>query len=575
MIDFQQLMSLDIGLRIDSGDVENINSALEGRLLDVALSGGLSDDKEDFSGFLDTFIGGTASTPRSPGPLEAKHIRLIHNYFLIRSILQNDATSASRSIQNGADVNARCYLSENKTYYPLVQAAIVGSLEIVKLLVESGADVNQQQMNGESALANAANIASREHLQIAQYLLEHGANPNIIAHSKLTPLAVADNSKMVRLLLDHGADPNIADSDGDLPVVARIVNGDVESISLLIAVGTNLDHPNVNGVSARAHANKLGVPLEHDPIGQNACKQDKPDDSGSFQAKYLELHVDLVMLALYYKNVSSWMSARNWGNNAQTFSDLSNYLHSAAADYVYQLSEYDRAFPVPRSVLNSMQSPPDVGAYNALIQKQYSDDVAISADMTDSMILGRAIEFAEIAFQDSLLAVQTATREDAYLEMMYLCGDRGVVWGLARVAHSLQSLSFHLVDRKSLTFFPESEDSPALSVPFMDTSFDGATTKYVPAELVFMRFPNEDGNIVTGQVVEALGRRGEFIRCASPEEWERISEVAENWVFGLRQELVASNSKWSEDRERVKSMFVYARPFKPEDRLDEDEEIPF
>ncbi|MDZ4063421.1 MAG: ankyrin repeat domain-containing protein, partial [Coriobacteriia bacterium] len=271
MIDLQQLVSMDIGLRFDDSDIENINSAFDGRLIDEGLSGEIFDDKEDFRDFLDMALDRPASIPRTASPLGAKHRKLIHNYFLIRSILQDDVSSASRSIRNGADVNARCYMSENRTYYPLVQAAIVGSLEIVKLLVESGADVDQQQMNGESALANAANIASSEHLRIAQHLLEHGANPNISAHHKLTPLAVADNSKMVKLLLDHGADPNIADSDGDLPIRARIDNRDVESIALLVAAGTNLDYPNSNGVSARARANTLGVPLQ--PASSPAGRQ--------------------------------------------------------------------------------------------------------------------------------------------------------------------------------------------------------------------------------------------------------------------------------------------------------------
>lgn len=262
MIDLRQLMSMDLGLRFDDSDVENINSAFDGQLIDEGLSGEAFGDKEDFQDFLNMALDRPASISSTPRPLRAKHIKLIHNYFLIRSILQDDVTSASRSIRNGADVNARCYMNENSTYYPLVQAAIVGSLEIVRLLVESGADVNQQQMNGESALANAANIASSEHLRIAQYLLENGANPNISAHHKLTPLAVADNSKMVKLLLDHGADPNIADSDGDLPIRARIDNRDVDSVALLVAAGTNLDHPNVQGVSARARADALGIPLE-------------------------------------------------------------------------------------------------------------------------------------------------------------------------------------------------------------------------------------------------------------------------------------------------------------------------
>lgn len=236
LMEYVKSVGLKTGVSIGGKDMKRI-----GRLL-------VADDAYDFS------------TP-SPARLEAKQRQLVDSYFLIRAILQKDAPSTRRLIESGADVDARCWLDEDHSYFPLIQAAIVGSPEIVRLLVESGADINQQQMNGESALANAANIASREHLQIAQYLLAHGANPNTIAHGKLTPLAVADNSAMVRLLLDHGADPNIPDIDGNLPIRARIDNGDWESVSMLVAAGTNLDHRNKNGVSPRDRAKKLGVEL--------------------------------------------------------------------------------------------------------------------------------------------------------------------------------------------------------------------------------------------------------------------------------------------------------------------------
>ena len=58
---------------------------------------------------------------------------------------------------------------------------------------------------------------------------------------------------MIELLLKYGANPNIPDSDGDLPIVARISTRDLASTIALYRGGTDMDRKNLSGVSAREY----------------------------------------------------------------------------------------------------------------------------------------------------------------------------------------------------------------------------------------------------------------------------------------------------------------------------------
>ncbi|ACV21909.1 Ribulose-5-phosphate 4-epimerase and related epimerases and aldolases [Slackia heliotrinireducens] len=189
--------------------------------------------------------------------------RVIKNYYLLFSALNFDSLHAEKALSLGADPNVQCLVG-GRRYYPLIAAATSGDSETVKVLVENGADVNIQQLNGECAVALASSF---DHYDMARYLLEHGANPNLEARGGITALAVAENSNMVKLLLAYGADPNIPDSDGDLPIVARIDNDDFLSAGVLVQAGTDLDWKNHMGESARERAIRVGSDLMRRVMG--------------------------------------------------------------------------------------------------------------------------------------------------------------------------------------------------------------------------------------------------------------------------------------------------------------------
>lgn len=84
-------------------------------------------------------------------------------------------------IESGADVNAR----SNKNGFALYRAAVHGRNDIVELLVSKGADVNASYSNGATALHGAA---ARGHTYIVEFLISNNANVNARNNKGETPL---------------------------------------------------------------------------------------------------------------------------------------------------------------------------------------------------------------------------------------------------------------------------------------------------------------------------------------------------------------------------------------------------
>ena len=67
-------------------------------------------------------------------------------------------------------------------------ASLGGQEEVVKLLIQNGANVNVQSLNGFTPLYMAA---QENHDIVVRYLLTHGANQSLATEDGFTPLAVA------------------------------------------------------------------------------------------------------------------------------------------------------------------------------------------------------------------------------------------------------------------------------------------------------------------------------------------------------------------------------------------------
>ena len=115
------------------------------------------------------------------------HAIQMHNISLVRIL-----------IESGANVNAP---SRNETNYfntPLMIAAWSGDYEIVKLLVENGACINQvDRKNGFTALIKAA---FKNEFSIAKYLVDAGADASIQSFEEKTALDYAKENHSTELI---------------------------------------------------------------------------------------------------------------------------------------------------------------------------------------------------------------------------------------------------------------------------------------------------------------------------------------------------------------------------------------
>lgn len=107
-------------------------------------------------------------------------------------------------IQYGADLNT-CRIEDRIS--PLAIASQEGKFDVVRLLVEKGANVNQSCADGATALFSACYF---QQTNIIEYLLKHGADPNACTSTGGSVLIVSSYhgyTQIAEALLKFGANP--------------------------------------------------------------------------------------------------------------------------------------------------------------------------------------------------------------------------------------------------------------------------------------------------------------------------------------------------------------------------------
>ena len=224
---------------------------------------------------------------------------------LIWAAAEDHADAIEVLAAHGADVDGRSALMEFPqrragqsilplgSWTPLMYAARENALAAAEALIAAGADLDQVDPDGATALVIAIINA---HYELAELLLRAGADPNVVDHEagmgplyaavdmhrlavghgrgNPVPVGLLDAVDVVRLLLEHGADPNamlkkpilqrqhtFGDSTlgaGATPLLRAAKSGDIELVRVLLAAGADPALTLPNGSTALMLAAGLG-----------------------------------------------------------------------------------------------------------------------------------------------------------------------------------------------------------------------------------------------------------------------------------------------------------------------------
>ena len=208
-------------------------------------------------------------------------------------------------VENGADINA----CSDDHCTPLMIAIKLGHKNVATYLAERGAKVNLKDDRGCTALHHAMYYHHHDRLEVCSCLIERGADVNGCYNNKSpqngrTPLMIASRYGQLdamTFLIKHGANVNVQDKEGETALHYAVDGSDVlcEVLSCLIENGANFDAVSNGGCTPlmKAIHNQLihvvTFLIEH---GANIDLQDKNGNTALHHAVSVTNFCDMIDL---------------------------------------------------------------------------------------------------------------------------------------------------------------------------------------------------------------------------------------------------------------------------------------
>ena len=158
------------------------------------------------------------------------------DYLLHFAIAKNQPSIVESLIQQKQNVN---FYEPTTGYTPLHSAACQGYYDIALTLIESGAQIDVENLDGETPLHLACHAAS---LQLVLFLVAKGADVNHVDKQGRTPLMLAASNRnsydLIRVLIKLGADVNTCDKlDRSTALHYAVRSDNSAAIAYLVKIG--------------------------------------------------------------------------------------------------------------------------------------------------------------------------------------------------------------------------------------------------------------------------------------------------------------------------------------------------
>ncbi len=197
------------------------------------------------------------------------------------AVSNNDVETARRMITAGADVNAPYDEYENRSF---LDACYKGNLDLVKMLVEAGANVDLPDACGTVPLVRAI-VSIHDTNEVVKYLIDCGADVNACLGESGTPLEAAVQehaADIVKVLLDAGAAPRVSSEKREASLLTASDWGDVDIVEMLLEAGADPnshDEDNYTPLAAacrwgHAEAAELLLKAGANPHATDSCYND-------------------------------------------------------------------------------------------------------------------------------------------------------------------------------------------------------------------------------------------------------------------------------------------------------------
>ena len=159
---------------------------------------------------------------------------------LMEAVYLHDTAGVQQALQSGANVN--CF-SEDSFATPLISACREGYAEIVRILLDAGADPWWKDRGG---LAGIFHAVENGHFSIVEMLLNHDNDLLEIANNdEETPLVCAliyGDFEIAHLLLERGANALVTDEYGSTALILCCQQGaDLDVVRQLLAAASSVD----------------------------------------------------------------------------------------------------------------------------------------------------------------------------------------------------------------------------------------------------------------------------------------------------------------------------------------------